>query len=156
MPLWIGKTLRTLLSAVDFGSHARADGRSADALALFGFVVGDLDYLQKTSAGQAALRFDRAEMALSLPGTEWLGLTISATEAGGPDDDEGTVTFAARFRQYGQVHRQGERSEFRRIGGAWRYCRGEVAALPDNALRVGRNDPCPCGSGKKYKKCHGA
>ena len=22
--------------------------------------------------------------------------------------------------------------------------------------RVGRNDPCPCGSGKKYKKCHGA
>ena len=23
-------------------------------------------------------------------------------------------------------------------------------------VRVGRNDPCPCGSGKKYKKCHGA
>jgi preprotein translocase subunit SecA len=22
--------------------------------------------------------------------------------------------------------------------------------------RLGRNDPCPCGSGKKYKKCHGA
>jgi preprotein translocase subunit SecA len=27
-----------------------------------------------------------------------------------------------------------------------------TAAVPD----VGRNDPCPCGSGKKYKKCHGA
>ena len=26
-----------------------------------------------------------------------------------------------------------------------------VAAVP----RVGRNDPCPCGSGKKYKNCHG-
>ncbi len=26
-----------------------------------------------------------------------------------------------------------------------------VGALPE----VGRNDPCPCGSGKKYKKCHG-
>jgi preprotein translocase subunit SecA len=23
------------------------------------------------------------------------------------------------------------------------------------AATVGRNDPCPCGSGKKYKKCHG-
>jgi preprotein translocase subunit SecA len=23
-----------------------------------------------------------------------------------------------------------------------------------SALRAGRNDPCPCGSGKKYKKCH--
>jgi uncharacterized protein YecA (UPF0149 family) len=25
-----------------------------------------------------------------------------------------------------------------------------------NEPKVGRNDPCPCGSGKKYKKCHGA
>ena len=24
------------------------------------------------------------------------------------------------------------------------------------ATKVGRNDPCPCGSGKKYKRCHGA
>jgi uncharacterized protein YecA (UPF0149 family) len=24
------------------------------------------------------------------------------------------------------------------------------------AAKAGRNDPCPCGSGKKYKKCHGA
>jgi preprotein translocase subunit SecA len=29
------------------------------------------------------------------------------------------------------------------------------AAQPARAMpRVGRNDPCPCGSGKKYKKCH--
>ncbi len=26
----------------------------------------------------------------------------------------------------------------------------------DPFANVGRNDPCPCGSGKKYKKCHGA
>ena len=25
-----------------------------------------------------------------------------------------------------------------------------------NPEKIGRNDPCPCGSGKKYKKCHGA
>jgi preprotein translocase subunit SecA len=24
-----------------------------------------------------------------------------------------------------------------------------------NRQKVGRNDPCPCGSGKKYKQCHG-
>jgi uncharacterized protein YecA (UPF0149 family) len=24
-----------------------------------------------------------------------------------------------------------------------------------NSIKVGRNDPCPCGSGKKYKKCCG-
>jgi preprotein translocase subunit SecA len=31
----------------------------------------------------------------------------------------------------------------------------EEAALADSLEGVGRNDPCPCGSGKKYKKCHG-
>ncbi len=38
--------------------------------------------------------------------------------------------------------------------------RGEEPAVPRTVHRqqekVGRNDPCPCGSGKKYKKCHGA
>jgi preprotein translocase subunit SecA len=30
-------------------------------------------------------------------------------------------------------------------------------ARPQHTVaKVGRNDPCPCGSGKKYKKCHGA
>ncbi|MEK6533107.1 MAG: SEC-C metal-binding domain-containing protein, partial [Nitrospirota bacterium] len=37
--------------------------------------------------------------------------------------------------------------------------RGEAADAPKTVERVddkvGRNDPCPCGSGKKYKKCHG-
>jgi preprotein translocase subunit SecA len=27
---------------------------------------------------------------------------------------------------------------------------------PGMAQRVGRNEPCPCGSGKKFKHCHGA
>jgi len=31
-----------------------------------------------------------------------------------------------------------------------------VAAQRLNGAKVGRNDPCPCGSGKKYKRCHGA
>ncbi|HEY1952639.1 MAG TPA: SEC-C metal-binding domain-containing protein, partial [Gemmatimonadaceae bacterium] len=41
---------------------------------------------------------------------------------------------------------------------------GGVAGVPGVAgangqadwSNVGRNDPCPCGSGKKFKKCHGA
>ena len=33
---------------------------------------------------------------------------------------------------------------------------GAGAARPDMpGMRVARNDPCPCGSGKKYKQCHG-
>jgi preprotein translocase SecA subunit len=33
---------------------------------------------------------------------------------------------------------------------------GKVTTVRRDADKVGRNDPCPCGSGKKYKKCHGA
>ncbi|MBN2036457.1 MAG: SEC-C domain-containing protein [Chitinispirillaceae bacterium] len=33
---------------------------------------------------------------------------------------------------------------------------GGSRAFVNNAIQVGRNDPCPCGSGKKYKKCCGA
>ena len=32
----------------------------------------------------------------------------------------------------------------------------KVETVQRQAPKVGRNDPCPCGSGKKYKKCHGA
>ncbi|MCJ8346888.1 SEC-C domain-containing protein, partial [bacterium] len=31
----------------------------------------------------------------------------------------------------------------------------EMKHVPLKAEKVGRNDPCPCGSGKKYKRCHG-
>ncbi|MDQ2669747.1 MAG: preprotein translocase subunit SecA [Gemmatimonadota bacterium] len=33
---------------------------------------------------------------------------------------------------------------------------GPVGQAVESVPEVGRNDPCPCGSGKKYKKCHGA
>jgi preprotein translocase subunit SecA len=33
--------------------------------------------------------------------------------------------------------------------------RGGIQTVERKAAKVGRNDPCPCGSGKKYKKCHG-
>jgi preprotein translocase subunit SecA len=40
------------------------------------------------------------------------------------------------------------------------FLSGGGTAAPQTVKRkeekVGRNDPCPCGSGKKYKKCHGA
>ena len=39
------------------------------------------------------------------------------------------------------------------------FAGGEASSTPKQVItgqKVGRNDPCPCGSGKKYKKCHGA
>lgn len=43
--------------------------------------------------------------------------------------------------------------EARAIGGATEGSSG--VSIKNTQEKVGRNDPCPCGSGKKYKKCHG-
>jgi preprotein translocase subunit SecA len=46
---------------------------------------------------------------------------------------------------------QGERQEAQHSPTA-----GPPTTVRRSTPKVGRNDPCPCGSGKKYKKCHGA
>ena len=42
------------------------------------------------------------------------------------------------------------------IGGGRARSASDLTAGPTDWANVGRNDPCPCGSGKKFKKCHGA
>jgi SEC-C motif-containing protein len=97
----------------------------------------------------------------------WLGLKIISVEKGGPADTEGTVEFEASYEQHGLKDVHHERAKFKRenagsgaINGdaAWLYDEGHV--IPRTVVRsgpkTGRNDPCPCGSGKKYKHCcHG-
>lgn len=137
--------------------HAGQPAPTAEALMrsrYAAYVVGDLDYIEKTSAGEARLRFDRTDLLRSQAGTEWLGLEIVDRQDGGVGDEAGTVTFRARFRQDGREQVLSEKSEFRHIGSEWRYVSGEATA--SMAGKTGRNDPCPCGSGRKYKKCHGA
>lgn len=119
------------------------------------YALGRLDYIEATCAGPATVSFNRAEAELAQRGTEWLGLDIVATRMGRDSDSEGTVSFVARYRHRGEEASIVETSRFRRVGGAWVYW--DRAGGPDTTVsRAGRNDPCPCGSGKKYKKCCGA
>ena len=61
------------------------------------------------------------------PAHRWLSLEILATEAGGPDDTTGTVTFRARARSGdGRESTLTEHSRFERVAGAWVYVDGEV------------------------------
>ena len=88
---------------------------------------------------------------LSQTDTQWDGLEILAAR-GGPSDDTGMVEFKAWFREGNERHSLHERSHFVRHQGRWVYADGEQDPAP---LKTGRNDPCPCGSGKKHKKCCG-
>jgi SEC-C motif-containing protein len=89
--------------------------------------------------------------------SEWKGLEILKTEKGGPFDEEGTVEFKARYVQRGVLTVHHEISSFVKKEGRWLFESGEL--IPETVVRtqakVGRNEPCPCGSGKKYKACHG-
>jgi SEC-C motif-containing protein len=92
--------------------------------------------------------------------SNWLGLKIVSVEKGGPTDTEGTVEFEARYEQHGLKDVHHERAKFKRDtsggnAGAWLYDEGHVIprTITRSGPKTGRNDPCPCGSGKKYKHC---
>jgi len=121
------------------------------------YSLGNLDYIEKTNTDEAALAFGRARDHAAEPSMQWLDLTIHSTEGGGALDSQGAVTFSARYRQNGRIFNLAERSQFRRVSGEWRYAKGEVSLDSKSApaAQIGRNDPCPCESGKKYKKCCG-
>jgi len=94
----------------------------------------------------------------------WLGLKITSVEKGGPEDTEGTVEFEASYERDGLRDVHQEKARFRRESGAdggpaeWLYDEGVVVprTVVRSAPKVGRNEPCPCGSGKKHKRCCGA
>jgi SEC-C motif-containing protein len=65
-------------------------------------------------------------------------------------NDAKTVEFKAYFIADGMQQTLHERSLFVLRNGTWCYKSGEI--FPAKAT-FGRNDPCICGSGKKYKKC---
>lgn len=63
----------------------------------------------------------------------------------------GYVEFVARFIQAEKLHQLHEISRFVQEHGRWYYLDGEL--LPSTSQKIGRNDLCPCQSGKKYKQC---
>jgi SEC-C motif-containing protein len=122
------------------------------------YATGVVDYVVGTHDLDTAKDVDRDSIAEWSSQSKWLGLRIVATEAGGSADDTGMVEFIARFERDGAVVEHHERSTFRRLDGRWLFVDGEmVKARPivRATPKVGRNEPCPCGSGKKYKQCHG-
>jgi SEC-C motif-containing protein len=122
------------------------------------FVKADVDYLHDTLAPESRHDFDRAETERWARESRWQGLEIHAAE-GGEGDETGAVEFTARYVHKGKPFAHRELSKFRKEAGRWVYVDGTVGAPPVEqrvAPKIGRNDPCPCGSGKKYKKCCGA
>lgn len=90
--------------------------------------------------------------------TTWTRLVIHATEAGTPSDDKGMVHFTAYFLEDGKEVPHEEKANFIKEDGAWYFDDGlgaPVETIRHETPKTKGNDPCTCGSGRKFKKCCG-
>lgn len=114
------------------------------------FVLKNFDYIIKTHHPDFLGELTLASLQRG-PHPDWLGLDVLASSeplkiAG---YKKATVTFKAWYKLEGEIDAIYECSEFVHHLGRWYYTQGRqmTTKLP------GRNDPCVCHSGKKYKQC---
>lgn len=136
------------------------------------YVHGNIDYLEKTLAPESKSDFDAKSARQWAKQAQWKGLKILSTQQGQADDATGVVEFVATYKQGSEGFDHHETSTFRKSeSGKWLFVDGDSHThkegeghqhhheKPQTVVReepkIGRNDPCVCGSGKKYKKCCG-
>ena len=89
------------------------------------FALAQIDHLLRTQPSEQSVQARRRSLEASCRKLRWRGLEIVATEAGGPDDREGTVTFIAHYSAGAERGTLRECSRFAREGGrpdgAWLY-----------------------------------
>ena len=122
------------------------------------FATGQIDYIIETNNPDSRGDLDKDEIESWSKDSIWNSLEIVETKDGQKNDEEGVVEFKAVYSVDGQEVIHHERSQFSKIDGKWFYTDGEVYRPEIQQVvsnKVGRNEPCPCGSEKKFKKCCG-
>ena len=130
--------------------HAGTPAPSAELLMrsrYSAYVLGLVDYLLATTLPAQQADLDRAAISAWSLGSTWLGLEVESAELLGGQPEHAFVTFTARWHDDGGEHSHRERSAFVQNVGRWHFID------PTVPLKAGRNDPCPCASGQKFKKC---
>jgi SEC-C motif domain protein len=128
------------------------------------FAKGVEPYLRDTLAPEARGDYNPNEVKEWSQKSEWLGLEILSAKGD-------TVEFVAKYKTQGKVLEHHEVSKFKKKDDRWYFVDGEshvheegkghqhhepIKPIVRDAPKVGRNDPCSCGSGKKFKKCCGS
>ena len=115
------------------------------------YVAYDKDYLLQTwhmDTRPAQLEVERE--------INWLSLEIIYCQDGSHNANvnEGYVEFIARYTNNGRTLMLHELSRFRCENKQWFYVDGKIFSQPASE-KTSRNALCPCGSGKKFKRCRG-
>ena len=122
------------------------------------YTRADMDFLQATIHPDYRKDQDAEGARDWAENSVWHGLEVIETLAGGPDDETGRVEFVASYTYQGQDKQYHEIADFQRSDGAWKFTEGRPGVkkpVVRDGPRLGRNDPCHCGSGRKFKRCCG-
>ncbi len=122
------------------------------------YVTEHIKFLKNSSVREVQEEFDEVASTNWSRAAEWHGLEILRTEKGGADDATGVVEFRAIYTANNELCNHHEVSTFVKEDDGWKFQDGELVGetpVTRESPKIGRNDPCPCGSGRKYKKCCG-
>jgi SEC-C motif-containing protein len=120
------------------------------------YVGVQMDFVFETTHPAHREGYDHAGTKEWAESSEWLGLEIVRTVEGRQENDSGEVEFIARFREKDVLREHHENAQFKKDNGSWFFTEGAmVKQKPVTINKTGRNTPCTCGSGLKYKKCCG-
>ncbi|MBC7693587.1 MAG: YchJ family protein [Methylotenera sp.] len=122
------------------------------------FTLGDVDYIVTTHHSKTVGEVNREEIEKWSKGSKWIGFKILQQEAGTASDTQGMIVFHVQYEMDGKMNDHHEQSVFEKENGEWKFL--DAQGLQQGPIRrqepkIGRNDACTCGSGKKYKKCCG-
>jgi len=119
--------------------------------------IGDMDYILATHHPSTRADIDEAATRRWASESTWLGLEILKVDGDGEDGTTARIEFMARYRDSARRrHTHHERGVFEKYHGQWYFRDAEVPDVDQfrrERPKQGRNEPCNCGSGKKYKKC---
>lgn len=123
-----------------------------------GYATQAIDHLGASLKAKDRTSFDAEAAREWSANATWDSLEILRTEEGGQNDQEGLVEFKAHYSLEGEAREHHEQASFLREQGQWVYSEGRIVGHDPyrrSTPKTGRNEPCPCGSGRKYKKCCG-
>lgn len=116
------------------------------------YAQSNMEYIRDTMKGKASENFNVDEAYDFNKQIEWLRLTVISASSLEDQKDIAYVEFIATYYHNNKEYQLHEVSKFQRENDRWFYT-DKMPLKPKTSEKIGRNDPCPCGSGKKYKKC---
>lgn len=157
-PCGSGKLFADCCGPVIAGKAAAKTAESLMRARYSAYVMHDIDFIVSSCAHEKGENnIDTEETRRWSEESEWLGLKIINTEKGGENDTQGIVEFSAAYSRKGLKDVHKEKAEFVKENGRWLYKTGTITpvTIVREGKKPGRNESCPCGSGKKYKHCCG-